>query len=425
MAVTAVVGAQWGDEGKGRVVDYLAQDARWVVRYQGGDNAGHTVVNEHGTFRLHIVPSGIFNPETRCLVGAGTVVNPDTLLEEIDALQKAGVSTENLYVDRRAHIIFPYHRILDDLRESARGEGAIGTTKRGIGPAYAHKAARIGIRMGDLLNEEWLKGRLEQALTSVNRELSTYGHAQIPLGEIMEKVHFWRKQMGHRVVDSVPMLKAAIGKDEPVLLEGQLGVMRDLDWGEYPFVTSSNPVGGYGPVGVGFPSWRLSEIWGVAKAYTTAVGAGPFPAELTDESGDILRARGNEYGATTGRPRRTGWFDAVAIKYAAWTGGLTDIVITKLDVLDAFPEIKVAVAYRLPDGSVTREMPDTWMLEHVEPVWESHPGWETDTSNARHWEDLPLNAREYIRRLEDLSGVPIVYVSVGPERGQIVPARER
>ncbi len=424
MSVIAVVGAQWGDEGKGRVIDYLAKDARWVIRYQGGDNAGHTVVNERGTFRLHIVPSGIFNAGTRCLIGAGTVVNPDTLLGEIEELEGAGVSTGALYVDRRAHIVYPHHRTLDALRESARGKAAIGTTKRGIGPAYAHKAARIGVRMGDLLDEGWLRERLTQALASVNRELDTYGLPPISLEETMETALRWRDALGTRIVDSVPMVREAIGRGERILLEGQLGVMRDLDWGTYPFVTSSNPVGGYGPVGVGFPPRYLEEVWGVAKVYTTAVGAGPFPAELTGETGELLRARGNEYGATTGRPRRTGWFDAVAIRYAVWTAGLTGLVLTKLDVLDVFPEVKIAVAYRLPDGSTADSVPDTWMMERVEPVWETWKGWEEDTSQAKSWDDLPLGAQNFVRRLEELAGVPVLYVSVGPERDQIVEVRK-
>ncbi len=420
MSVTAVVGAQWGDEGKGRIVDYLAKGARWVIRYQGGDNAGHTVVNEYGTFRLHIVPSGIFNADTSCLVGAGTVVNPDTLLEEIENLEKAGVSTENLYVDRRAHVVFPHHRTLDALQESARGGDAIGTTKRGIGPAYAHKAARIGVRMGDLLHEPWLRKRVEQALASVNRDLVAYGNEPLSPEETMEKALRWREALADRIVDSVPMVRAAIEKGERVLLEGQLGVMRDLDWGTYPFVTSSNPVGSYGPVGAGFPPRYLEEVWGVAKVYTTAVGAGPFPPELKDEVGEMLRSRGNEYGATTGRPRRTGWFDAVAVRYAAWAAGLTGLVLTKLDILDPFPEVKIAVAYRFPDGTVTDELPDTWSMEKAEPVWETWPGWEEDTSRARSWDELPHRSRDFLRRLEELAGVPLRYVSVGPERDQII-----
>jgi len=425
VTVKAIVGAQWGDEGKGRVVDYLAESSDWVIRYQGGDNAGHTVVNRWGTFRLHIVPSGVFNPDTRCLVGAGTVVNPDSFLAELESLESAGVPTDNVFIDRRAHVVFPYHRTLDGIRESARGKKAIGTTKRGIGPAYAHKAARIGVRIGDFLNKSWLEERLGQALEIVNRELRSYGHEGFSFSEIMKKALAWRDALEGRIVDSVPEIKRSISNGENILLEGQLGVMRDLDWGEYPFVTSSNPVGGYAPVGTGFPIRYLDEVWGVAKVYTTAVGAGPFPTELKDEMGKKLRETGKEYGATTGRPRRTGWFDGVAMRYAAWVGSLTGLVLTKLDVLDTFPEIKVAAAYKLPNGETTTSVPDTWMLERVEPVLESMPGWMEDTSKAREWDDLPKNARHFLRKLEEISSVPLLYVSVGPRREQIVKVPER
>ena len=420
MTVKAIVGAQWGDEGKGRVVDYLSEGADWVIRYQGGDNAGHTVVNRWGEFRLHIVPSGVFNPETKCLIGAGTVVNPDTLLDELGALERSGVSVDRVLIDRRAHLIFPYHRTLDGLRESARGGSAIGTTRRGIGPVYAHKAARIGLRAGDLLNKSWLGERLRQALDVVNRELRSYGLEEIPFGEMMDKALFWRDSLGSRIVDSVPMLRNSILAGEEILLEGQLGVMRDLDWGEYPFVTSSNPVGGHAPVGAGFPAMALNEVWGVAKVYTTAVGAGPFPTELKDGTGEKLREIGGEYGATTGRPRRTGWFDGVAMRYATWIGSLTGLILTKLDVLDSFPEVKIATAYRLPDGSITKDVPDTWLFDQVEPVWEALPGWMEETSGIREWEDLPENARAFLRRIEEIAGVPLLYVSVGPERDQII-----
>ncbi len=420
MPVTAIVGAQWGDEGKGRVVDYLAQDADMVIRYQGGDNAGHTVVNEFGTFRLHHIPSGIFNPRTVNIIGTGCVVNPDTLLEELAELEAAGVSTENLFISNRAHVTMPYHRLLDGAREQARGGKAIGTTKRGIGPVYSHKAARVGIRMGELRYPDRVRERLRIVLPIVNHELEAYGLAPVAEEEMMAKVAAWVEAIGHRIVDTVPLVRDALTADRRVILEGQLGVMRDLDWGIYPYVTSSNPLAGFAPVGAGFPTRYLQNILGIVKAYSTAVGAGPFPVELTDETGDQLREAGQEYGATTGRPRRCGWFDGVAIRYAAWLSGFTEIAVTKLDVLDGFPEIKICVAYRLPDGTLTEEMPEVPLLDQVDPVYETWPGWMTPTSEARRWEDLPENARRYLQRLEELAGAPIRYISVGPRREQMV-----
>ena len=420
MPVTAIVGAQWGDEGKGRVVDYLAQDADMVIRYQGGDNAGHTVVNEFGTFRLHHIPSGIFNPRTVNIIGTGCVVNPDTLLEELAELEAAGVSTENLFISNRAHVTMPYHRLLDGAREQARGGKAIGTTKRGIGPVYSHKAARVGIRMGELRYPDRVRERLRIVLPIVNHELQAYGLAPVAEEEMMAKVAAWVEAIGHRIVDMVPLVRDALTADRRVILEGQLGVMRDLDWGIYPYVTSSNPLAGFSPVGAGFPTRYLQNILGIVKAYSTAVGAGPFPVELTDETGDRLREAGQEYGATTGRPRRCGWFDGVAIRYAAWLSGFTEIAVTKLDVLDGFPEIKICVAYRLPDGTLTEEMPEVPLLDQVEPVYETWPGWMASTSEARRWEDLPENARRYLQRLEELAGAPIRYISVGPRREQMV-----
>ncbi len=420
MPVTAVVGAQWGDEGKGRVVDYLAQNADMVIRYQGGDNAGHTVVNEYGTFRLHHVPSGIFNPRTVNIIGTGCVVNPDTLLEELSELEAAGVNTDNLFLSARAHVTMPYHRLLDGLRERARGGKAIGTTKRGIGPVYSHKAARVGIRLGELAYPDRVRARLRIVLPLVNHELELYGEPTISEEAIMAKVAQWQEAIGHRIVDTIPMIRSALRAGQNVLVEGQLGVMRDLDWGIYPYVTSSNPLSSFAAVGAGFPARYLTRIIGVVKAYSTAVGAGPLPTELKDETGDRLREAGQEYGATTGRPRRCGWFDGVAIRYAAWLQGFTEIAVTKLDVLDEFPEINICVAYRLPDGSITEDIPDVPLLEQVEPVYETWPGWMTSTREARRWEDLPENAQRYLKRIEELAGAPIRFVSVGPRREEIV-----
>ncbi len=420
MSVTAIVGAQWGDEGKGRVVDYLAQSADMVIRFQGGDNAGHTVVNHFGTFKLHLVPSGIFNPNTVNLIGTGTVVNPDSLLEEISAVEAAGVSTENLFISNRAQMVMPYHRMLDGLQESARAEKKIGTTKRGIGPAYADKGARRGVRLGDLLHPDWLKMRLRPALENANREITHFGGDALSFDDLFDRCMAWRDALAHRIVDAVPLVRDAYRGGKAILLEGQLGVMRDLDWGIYPYVTSSNPTASFAPSGAGLPPQAIDRVFGVVKAYSTAVGAGPFPTELFDASGEFLREKGNEYGATTGRPRRCGWFDGVAIGFAAYLNGFTGLAITKLDVLDGLSELKLCTHYRLPDGTLIDYVPDTSILETVEPVYETWQGWDEPTTNVRHWDDLPENAKKYLKRIEELAGVPLAFVSVGAEREAMI-----
>lgn len=415
MPVTAVVGAQWGDEGKGRVIDYLAETADVVIRFQGGDNAGHTVVNDLGLFRLHLVPSGIFYPATRNIVGAGAVVNPASLLSETQALSAAGVDLSNLWLSDRAHMVMPYHVQLDGLQEAARGGSAIGTTKRGIGPTYSDKAARWGLRLGDLKQPEWLRERLEQVVPRKNVQLERYGAAPINVDALYQQCLAWRDALGERIVDVLPMVRQAVQGDQNVLLEGQLGVMRDLDWGIYPYVTSSNPTAAFAGVGAGLPASKISRIVGVVKAYSTCVGAGPFPVELLGEAGNELRELGEEYGATTGRPRRVGWFDGVAIDYAAWLNGMTDLAITKLDVLDTLPELHICTGYQLGDEVLTH-VPDTALLEMVTPVYETWPGWLQPTTGCRAWDDLPPAAQRYLRRIEELAGVPITWVSVGAAR---------
>lgn len=420
MAVTAVVGAQWGDEGKGRVIDYLAQKADVVIRFQGGDNAGHTVINEFGKHALHLIPSGIFNPATANLIGSGCVVNPQSLLDEMAKLEQAGVVLDNLWISTRAQMVMPYHRQLDVLEEAARGKDTIGTTKRGIGPAYADKAARSGLRMGDLLQPDWLETRLDSALATVNRKIEILGGEPVSGDELYALCMQYRQKLGPRIVDSVPLVRRAYEAGRQILLEGQLGVMRDLDWGIYPYVTSSNPTASYAASGAGLPARAIDEVVGVVKAYSTAVGDGPFPVELMDGVGEKLRSIGEEFGATTGRPRRCGWFDGVAIRYAAWLNGMTGLAITKLDVLDSFESIKICVGYRLPSGEVISDsMPDTPVLYQVTPLFEEWPGWQTSTANCRRWEDLPAAARAYVTRLSELAGVRLAYISVGPEREQM------
>ncbi|HNS00875.1 MAG TPA: adenylosuccinate synthase [Anaerolineae bacterium] len=424
MPVTAVVGAQWGDEGKGRVIDFLAETADMVIRFQGGDNAGHTVVNDLGLFRLHLIPSGIFYPATRNIVGTGTVINPDNLLAEMQTLTAAGVDLANLWLSDRAHMIMPYHPLLDGLEETARGGTAIGTTKRGIGPTYSDKAARWGLRLGDLRHPAWLRQRLEQVVPRKNILLEHYGAPLLSVDALYEQCMAWQEALGPRIVDVAPMVRQAVQSAQNVLLEGQLGVMRDLDWGIYPYVTSSNPTAAFAGAGAGLPASKITRVVGVVKAYSTCVGAGPFPVELLDASGDELRELGDEYGATTGRPRRVGWFDGVAIDYAAWLNGMTDLVVTKLDVLDTLAELKVCTGYRLGDQVLTH-VPDTAILEQVTPIYESWPGWQQPTTGCRHWDQLPAAAQRYLRRLEELAGVPITWVSVGAAREAMFAVQHR
>jgi len=427
MAVTAVVGAQWGDEGKGRIVDLLARQADLVIRFQGGNNAGHTVVNEYGTFRLHLIPSGIFHPQARCLIGTGVVVNPGALREEMAELAAAGVSLDGLLISERAQVVMPYHILFDRLHEQRLGRRKVGTTLRGIGPAYADKAARTGLQMGDLLDPDYLWERVEQLVAWKNEILTSVFH-QKPLSAkaIYQELREHGQALAPYICDPLPVLDAALAGDSHILLEGQLGAMRDLDWGTYPYVTSSSPTAAYAYVGVGLPPTVRLRVVGVAKAYTTAVGAGPFPTELQDEMGEFLREEGGEYGATTGRPRRCGWFDAVAVRHSARLSGFTLLALTKLDVLDKLERVKIGVAYRLENQTFDR-VPMTRLLQRVEPVYEEVAGWQTSTRDLREYDQLPPAAKAYIARIEELVGVPVGLISVGPERDQIIytPAFER
>jgi adenylosuccinate synthase len=418
--ITSIVGAQWGDEGKGRIVDYLAVHSDIVIRFQGGDNAGHTVINEHGKFALHIIPSGIFNPKTTNIVGTGTVVNFETMATELASIAEKGVEVNNLFIDVRAHLIMPYHCMLDGAQELAKSQKMqIGTTKRGIGPCYSDKATRSGIRAADLLDFDRLKNRLEMALPQKNRELSYFGLPEVTLDEMLTLCSKWKEQFGDKIIDSVPLVRQAYEDKKKILLEGQLGIMRDLDWGIYPYTTSSNPTAGGATNGAGIAPSRISEVIGVAKVYSTSVGGGPFMTELLDETGKKLQDIGKEYGATTGRPRRCGWFDAVAADFSCWINGFTSVALTKLDVLDSFEKLKVCVAYRV-NGEIIKHLPETALQEIAEPIYEEYDGWMSDTTNARKWEDLPKNAQIYCKRLSELIGAPIKYISVGPERDQII-----
>lgn len=420
MPVRAIVGAQWGDEGKGKITDLLAQDADVVMRYGGGSNAGHTVVNAHGEFRLHAMPSGVFNSDAISLIGTGTVVDFPSLVAEMKDLRQAGVDARGLRISSRAHVVMPYHLLLDRLGDEARGSMAVGTTRRGVGPTYVDKADRVGIQVGDILDRDVLKTKLELVLPQKNRLLrDVYGHEPLEMEQLLSEATAWRERFGDRVVDQVALLADLLAANKRILLEGQLGALRDLDWGTYPYVTSSTTIAGGGAVGGGIPPMYIDSVVGVVKAYTTAVGAGPLPAELHDEIGEDLRQRGGEYGATTGRPRRIGWFDAVATRYACLLNRFTGIAVTKLDVLDGMPSLKICTAYQTDDATYTT-VPSTAVLERAKPEYEEIEGWTESTREVKSWDDLPANARAYIRRIEELVGAPVNIVSVGQSRDQTI-----
>jgi adenylosuccinate synthase len=414
MPVTAVVGGHWGDEGKGKVVDALAAHAEMVIRYNGGNNAGHTIVGPHGTLRLHLVPSGICHPHVDCLIGPGVVVDPFALLDEITTLHAAGVSTGRLRLSTRAHLVFPFHVDLDVASEAARGGRAHGTTKRGIWPVYADKAARVGIRAGDLLEPAFLRDRLPELARRASAALGRPVTAEM----LNELTAGWAERLGPMVSDTHPLVQSALRRDARIVLEGHLGVMRDMDWGIYPYVTSSTCLAGGACAGAGIPAQRIARVIGVVKAYTTAVGAGPLPTELVDATGDRLREQGQEFGTSTNRPRRCGWFDAVAARFAAEVSGFTDLAVMKLDVLDGFEPVKIGVAYR-EGGRHLETVPHTAVLERAEPIYETLPGWSS-TSGARVFDDLPPAARAFLRRIETLVGVPISIVGVGRAREALI-----
>ncbi len=414
MPVTAIVGGHWGDEGKGKVVDALAAAADLVIRYNGGNNAGHTVVTRQGVLRLHLVPSGISHPHVDCLIGPGVVVNPEALFDEIGALESAGISTARLRIADRAHLVFPFHVELDTRMEDLRGAKAHGTTRRGIWPVYADKAARAGIRAGDLLEPQFLRERLEE----------TARRASLALGRTVDAAGLaaqcaqWTPRLAPLLVDSHGLVQEALRRDAAILLEGHLGVMRDLDWGVYPYVTSSTCLPGGACAGAGIPPQRITRVLGVVKAYTTAVGAGPMPTELADGTGALLRERGQEYGTSTNRPRRCGWFDGVAARYAAEVAGFTDLAVMKLDVLDGFETVKLCVAYR--DGTrMLDTVPHTAVMERLEPVYEALPGWPR-TSDARTIDELPDEARAFLDRIELCTGVPVSMAGVGRDREALI-----
>jgi adenylosuccinate synthase len=424
VAVIVIVGGQWGDEGKGKIIDLLAEKVKLVARFSGGDNAGHTVINPHGEFKLHLVPSGIFYPEVTCIISNGVAINPEVLLKEIGDLHSHGIDTNHLFISDRAHVIMPYHTLLDGLEEERRNKGALGTTGRGIGPVFADKVARLGIRAGDLLDKDVFRNRLNAALEFKNIILTkVYQISPLSFEEIYKQYDYYGQQLAPYIRETSSIIRAAVTNGDPVLLEGAQGALLDTDFGTYPYVTSSSPLAGASCIGTGLSPREIERVVGIFKVYNTRVGAGPMPTELKDNIGDLIRKRAHEYGATTGRPRRCGWFDAVAGRFSAQINGLSDIALTHLDVYDGFTSIKICTAYKFNDEVLTSFPSDIAVLEKCQPIYEELDGWQESISGIRDFKDLPTRARNYMSLLEDLLCCPISLVSVGPDRRQTIQAK--
>ncbi len=418
MRVTVLVGSQWGDEGKGKIVDILSENYDIVTRYQGGANAGHTVTIGDKQYILHLIPSGILRKNVICVIGNGVVIDPNALLEEIELLRKNGISVEGrLFISHNAHLIMPYHKLLDSISEN--NENKIGTTGRGIGPCYIDKYARKGIKIVDLLNKKVLEDKIRENLKEKNNLLKKiYNHAELDVEEIIKEYMEFDKAIDKYVKDVPSYLNNAIAEGKSILLEGAQGALLDVDHGTYPYVTSSSPTSGGACTGTGIPPTKINLVFGIVKAYTTRVGFGPFPTELIDDTGEKLRKIGAEYGATTGRPRRCGWFDAFLVKYSATINGIEEAAITKLDVLSSFKEIKICTGYEL-NGKTLKSYPtDVHRLSEVKPVYKCFKGWNSDISGCRSYSDLPSEAREYLEFIANHTGIKITIVSVGPKREQ-------
>ncbi len=419
MNTTALVGAQWGDEGKGKVIDIYAENADYVVRATGGSNAGHTVVSGGKTYKLHLIPSGILHPATVNIIGNGVVVDPKVLLEEMSTLISCGVSMKNLKIDLRAHVVMPYHKVIDELSEASKGKDAIGTTKRGIGPCYADKSDRIGIRMVDLIQPDIFAAKLKSTLEFKNKLITAvYGGAPLDYGAILKEYNGYAKQLEPFTCDTGVMLYNAIKANKRVVFEGAQGTLLDIDSGTYPFVTSSHPISGGFCAGAGVGPTAIKDVLGIAKSYTTRVGAGPFPTELNDEVGEHLLKVGNEYGTTTGRPRRCGWLDSVILRLAVRINGLTGLAVNKLDTLTGLKKLKIATHY-IRNGQRVDDFPaDISYLEGCAPEYEEFDGWTEDITNCKSFDDLPKAAQNYIKGIERLAGCPVSMIGVGPDRKQ-------
>lgn len=419
MTSVVVVGTQWGDEGKGKITDFLSADAEVIARYQGGDNAGHTIVIDDKKFKLHLIPSGIFFKEKISVIGNGVVVNPKSLVNELDYLHKEGITTDNLRISDRAHVILPYHIKLDQLQEDAKGDNKIGTTIKGIGPAYMDKAARVGIRIADLLDKDVFAERLKINLAEKNKLFNKiYDSTSILFDEIFDEYYNYGQLIKKYVTDTSVILNDALDSGKRVLFEGAQGVMLDIDQGTYPFVTSSNPVAGGVTIGSGVGPSKINKVVGVCKAYTSRVGDGPFPTELFDATGERIREVGKEYGTTTGRPRRVGWFDSVVMRHSRRVSGLTNLSLNSIDVLSGLKTVKICIAYDLDGEKIDYYPASLEKLKRCQPIYEELPGWEEDITDARTLDDLPENARLYVQRIGELVGVKISTFSVGPGREQ-------
>jgi len=422
MSIRVVVGAQWGDEGKGKIVDLLSRDAQYVVRYQGGANAGHTLEFGDKKIVLHLIPSGIFNGEATCVIGNGVVIDPHALLEEIREVEKLGTDLrDRLKISKSAHIILPYHQLLDQVKEKHRGEDAIGTTGRGIGPAYVSKVSRVGIRMSDLFHPKELREKVKANIADINDALRhIYKHETIEAESIIEDLLESAEKLRPYITNTSALLHDAIESGEEILLEGAQGSLLDVDHGTYPYVTSSCPTSGGACTGSGIPPTAIDKVMGITKAYCTRVGNGPFPTELDNEAGEKLRAEGHEFGATTGRPRRCGWIDLVALKYAVRVNGMNELAITKLDILDDFEEIKLCTKYEI-DGEVTNVFPlDLPDLDEVKPLYKSMPGWQQSLDECNDYDDLPENAKKYLNFIQEYLGVELTILSKGPKRSETI-----
>ena len=416
-----VVGAQWGDEGKGKITDILSSKVAAVVRYQGGNNAGHTVVVNCDQFKLHLIPSGVLYPHIINIIGNGVVINPKVLLSEMEALAVRGISTDNLRISYNAHLIMPYHIIIDSHSEYHLGKFRIGTTNRGIGPAYSDKAARVGLRVQDMLDLKIFKMKLEQTLKIKNDLMEkVYGLEPLPVGEIIGEYLNYAEKLKKYMVDTTELINDMLDVGKNVLFEGAQGTMLDLDHGTYPFVTSSSPVSGGACVGAGVSPLRINQVIGISKAYITRVGEGPFPTELSDECGDMICTAGQEFGTTTGRKRRCGWFDSLVVRYSTRINGFTSLALMKLDVLSLFKEIKICIGYEYEGKLYDRFPAHQTIVNKCRPIYEMHPGWLCDISSVNRFDDLPIEARNYISRVEELIGTRIEIISVGPGREQSI-----
>jgi adenylosuccinate synthase len=421
MAVSLIIGSQWGDEGKGKIIDNFAAKSDFVVRFSGGNNAGHTIINSYGKFAMHLVPSGIFNKKAKSIIANGVVLDLEGLLLEIEVIEKTGVKLKNrLFISPRCHLIMPYHKLLDRLYEEAKGKAKTGTTGRGIGPVFADKVSYNGIRLGDLENKKIFSEKLGTQFLVKNKILKALGEKPLVQKDVEKKYFQMFKKIKPYIVEAYPILKKALNLKRNILLEGAQGVFLDNDWGTYPFVTASTVLSGGVTAGAGISPKKIDNIIGVAKAYTTRVGSGPFPTELFDKDGDKLTEQGKEYGATTGRRRRCGWFDAELIRFAGEINGFTEIALTKLDILDNFPKIKICTHYLLNGKKVNYVSGNADFLGKVKPVYKIMPGWMATTKGAKKYSDLPQNAKKYLKEIEKQIGVKIKYVSTGEKRQEII-----